>query len=254
MSQQPTHFDRVAEQYDAVFPAHITAHYLRKRARLIGALLRGPFDGAQGRPEEARMGGDPRSNASMLPGRRALDVGCGTGMLMAALKPYGSVVGVDSSEGMIAVLRREGRGEAVVAPVDRLPFEDGSFDVVFCVAVLHHVAEPEKVRRAIHEMVRVARPGGALVIWDHNPRNPYWPRLMRRAPQDTGAERLIPAAEIVRALEESGARQVRVTQSGLVPEFVPRALMPLARLAEAVVERTPLLRRFCAHNVITAIK
>ena len=45
-----------------------------------------------------------------------------------------------------------------------------------------------------------------------------------------------------------------MTQSGFVPEFVPRALMPLARLAEAVVERTPLLRRFCAHNVVVARK
>ena len=228
MSQEPTHFDRVAEQYDAVFPAHITAHYLRKRARLIGALL---------------AGRDRRSN-----------VGCGTGMLMEALRPSGTVFGVDNSLGMLGVLRRSGRGEAAAASVEMLPFADASFDVVFCVAALHHVAEPEAVRRTIREMVRVARPGGALVIWDHNPRNPYWPRLMRRAPQDTGAERLIPAEEIVRALEESGARQVRVTQSGLVPEFVPRALMPLARLAEAVVERTPLLRRFCAHNVVVARK
>jgi len=227
MSHEQTYFDRVAEQYDAVFPAHITEHYLRKRARLIGALLRGG---------------------------RGLDVGCGTGALMAALKPFGRITGVDNSEGMIAVLRREGRGEAVVAPVDRLPFAEGSFDVVFCVAVLHHVAEPEAVRRTIHEMVRVARPGGAVVIWDHNPRNPYWPRLMRRAPQDTGAERLIPAGEILRALEESGVRQVRVMLSGFVPEFVPRRLMPVARLIEAVVERTPLLRRFCAHNVIAATK
>jgi ubiquinone/menaquinone biosynthesis C-methylase UbiE len=235
MSQEPMHFDRVAEQYDAVFPAHIAAHYLRKRTRLIGALLAGP---------EQRRTGDGRG----------LDVGCGTGALMEALKPFGAVVGVDGSEGMIAVLRRNGRGEAVVAPVDRLPFADGAFDVVFCVATLHHVAEPEAVRRTIREMVRVARPGGALVIWDHNPRNPYWPRLMRRAPQDTGAERLIPAEEIVRALEESGVRRIRVMQSGFVPEFVPRFLMPLARLAEAVVERAPLLRRFCAHNVIVARK
>ncbi len=239
MSQGPTHFDRVAEQYDAVFPAHITAHYLRKRARLIGALLRGPL---QGRPEEARMGGI------------GLDVGCGTGTLMEALRPNGTVFGVDNSLGMLGVLRRSGRGEAVAASVEMLPFADASFDVVFCVAALHHLAAPEAVRRAIGEMVRVARPGGALVIWDHNPRNPYWPRLMRRAPQDPGAERLIPAEESVRALEESGARQVRLMQSGLVPDFVPRPLMPLARLAEAVVERTPLLRRFCAHNVITAIK
>ena len=61
MSQEPTHFDRVAEQYDAVFPAHITAHYLRKRARLIGALLRGP--------EQGRMGGGVGSTSAAGPGR-----------------------------------------------------------------------------------------------------------------------------------------------------------------------------------------
>jgi ubiquinone/menaquinone biosynthesis C-methylase UbiE len=243
MSQEPTHFDRVAEQYDAVFPAHITAHYLRKRARLIGRLLRGPFGGAQGRPEQRRTGGG-----------LGLDVGCGTGTLMEALLPSGTVFGADNSLGMLGVLRRSGRGEAVASSVEMLPFADASFDVVFCVAALHHVAEAEAVRRTIREMVRVARPGGALVIWDHNPRNPYWPRLMRRAPQDTGAERLIPVEEILRALEESGARQARVMQSGFVPEFVPRALMPLARLIEAAVERAPLLRRFCAHNVVVATK
>ena len=248
MSQEQTHFDRVAEQYDAVFPAHITAHYLRKRTRLIGALLRGPFGGAQGRPE-------PFDSAhGRTGGGRGLDVGCGTGALMEALRPDGTVFGVDNSLGMLGVLRRSGRGEAAASSVEMLPFADASFDVVFCVAALHHVAEAEAVRRTIREMVRVARPGGALVIWDHNPRNPYWPRLMRRAPQDTGAERLIPAEEILRSLEESGARQARVMQSGFVPEFVPRLLMPLARLAEAVVERTPLLRRFCAHNVIVATK
>ena len=227
MSQEPAHFDRVAEEYDSVFPAHISAHYLRKRARLIGALLRGGL---------------------------GLDVGCGTGSLMEALRESGTVFGADSSLGMLGVLRRSGRGEAVACSVEMLPFADATFEVVFCVAALHHVAEPEAVRRTIREMVRVARPGGAVVIWDHNPRNPYWPRLMRRVPQDSGAERLIPAGEILQALEEAGARPERVMQSGFVPEFVPRSLMPLARLAEALVERAPLLRRFCAHNVITARK
>jgi ubiquinone/menaquinone biosynthesis C-methylase UbiE len=222
MSHEPTHFDRVAEHYDSVFSAHVTEHYLRKRARLIGELLRGGI---------------------------GLDVGCGTGMLMEELRPGGTVFGVDNSLGMLDVLRRMGRGEAAASSVEMLPFADSCFDVVFCVAALHHVAEPGAVRRAVHEMVRVARPGGAVVIWDHNPRNPYWPRLMRRAPQDTGAERLIPAEEIVLSLKESGVREVRVTQSGFVPEFVPRWLMPLARLAEAIVERVPLL-----HNVVVAMK
>ena len=93
-----------------------------------------------------------------------------------------------------------------------------------------------------------------MVIWDHNPRNPYWPLLMRRAPQDTGAERLIPPEEILSALRAAGMRDLRLMQSGFVPEFVPARLMPAARAAEWLVERLPLLNRLTAHNVILAGK
>ena len=186
MSQEQTHFDRVAEQYDAVFPAHITAHYLRKRTRLIGAAAARP-------PEPFDVLMDGRRDRAR---RRLRDRDADGGAAAERRRSFGA----DNSLGMLGVLRRSGRGEAVASSVELLPFADASFDVVFCVAALHHVAEPEAVRRTIREMVRVARPGGAVVIWDHNPRNPYWPRLMRRAPQDTGAERLIPAEEILRAL------------------------------------------------------
>jgi len=223
---QTDHFDRIAGGYDATIPAHVRDHYLRKRAAVIGPLL---HEG------------------------EGLDVGCGTGLLMEALKPFGKVVGVDSSEGMLDVLRRMGRGEAVCAPSDALPFADGRFDVVFSVAVLHHVAAPDAVRKTLTEMVRVAKkPGGRIVIWDHNPRNPYWPVLMRRVPQDTGAERLIPDDEIIAALRSAGVKEIRLMRSGFVPDFIPRALMPLAALGEYVLEKTPLLRNFTAHNVVFA--
>lgn len=221
------HFDRVAEDYDALLPAHVQEHYRRKRTRLL---------------------------APLLGGGAGLDVGCGTGALMAELRPHGLVTGVDASVGMIEVLRRKGRGEAVRAATHDLPFADGAFDLVFSVAVLHHVADPDLVRRTIHEMVRVAKAGGHIVIWDHNPNNPYWPCLMKRAPQDTGEERLIPAGEIETSLREAGVRETATAQSGFVPDFVPRLLMPLARLVETVAEHTPLLRRFAAHNVIVAVK
>lgn len=227
MKESYKHFDKVAEDYDALLPAHVQEHYRRKRVRLLAPLLAGGV---------------------------GLDVGCGTGALMAALRRHGRVTGVDGSARMIEVLRKKGRGEAVQATTDQLPFADSSFDLVFSVAVLHHVADQARVRRTIHEMVRVAKPGGHVVIWDHNPKNPYWPIIMKRVPQDTGEERLIPAEEIEAALRGSGVQEITRTQSGFLPEFAPRVLMPLARLIEAVVERTPLLRRLTAHNVIVAAK
>ncbi len=49
-------------------------------------------------------------------------------------------------------------------------------------------------------MVRVAKPVGRVLIWDHNPRNPYWRLLMARVPQDTGEERLIGVTELLDGL------------------------------------------------------
>ena len=97
-------------------------------------------------------------------------------------------------------------------------------------------------------------PGGSIVIWDHNPRNPYWRLLMARVPQDTGEERLIPAGEVIAGLAAAGARIAGCAQLGMVPDFTPRSLSGFAASAERIVEGTPGVRHLCAHNVIRAQK
>ena len=103
--------------------------------------------------------------------RRVLDVGCGTGAMAVAAAgrwPPVAVDGVDASEGMLAIARRElgAYPEAVQERVrytqgyaDRLPFADGVFDVVLSAFVLQLV--PSRPR-ALREMRRVLRPGGLL--------------------------------------------------------------------------------------------
>ena len=105
--------------------------------------------------------------------------------------------------------------------------------VVLTVAVMHHIADADDVRRTLAEMVRVSKPGGRGLIWDHNPRNPYWSLLMARVPQDTGEERLIPEREVVAGLHAAGAVIMLSTQLGLVPDFVPPRALP----AEGKVRR-----------------
>lgn len=224
-----TDFDRIAGEYDASLPAHVVAHYLAKRLAFI------------------------RANAAPGP---TLDLGCGTGLLAERVAAAGyDVTAADPFRGMLAELHRRRPGfPAVQAAGEALPFADGAFALVYCVAVMHHVAEPLAVRQTLLEMARVTRPGGCILVWDHNPLNPYWPLLMRRVPQDTGAERLIPLGEIVAGLRAGGARVLRTAQLGLVPDFTPPALLPAAALAEALAERTPGLRRLCAHNVVLAEK
>lgn len=230
-AERPVDFDEIAEVYDGVFAPHIAEHYLQRRGRYILDLLAG--------------GTGP-----------VLDVGAGTGLLAERLADRGiAVTALDPFPAMLDQLRRRRPDLATaVAPGDAIPFPDDRFDLVYCVAVLHHVADPAKVRATLSEMVRVARPGGAILVWDHNPLNPYWPLLMRRVPQDNGSERLIPRAEIVAGLEAAGAAIVRTERLGLIPEFIPEALLPAAVAAERAVEAVPGLRNLCAHNIVVAVK
>ena len=224
-----THFDSIATVYDESLPAHVVEHYLDKRVRFV---------------------------VEHCPRGRGLDVGCGTGLLAERLQAAGyDMAGIDPSDGMLDVLRsRAPQIEAVQASGTALPFSDDSFDLVVCVAVMHHVADPVDVRATLGEMVRVGRPGGRILVWDHNPRNPYWSILMARVPQDTGEERLIPEQEIVRGIEAGGGQILECRELGLVPDFTPRAALGLAAVVENAAERTPGLRRLTAHNVVLATK
>ena len=224
-----SHFDDIATVYDESLPAHVVEHYLTKRVRYVTA---------------------------RCPRGEGLDVGCGTGVLAARLADEGyAMTGVDPSAGMLEIMRQRFPAvTAVEASGTALPFADGRFDLVLTVAALHHIADPADVRRTLAEMVRVARPGGRVLVWDHNPRNPYRKSLMARVPQDTGEERLIPEAEVVAGLRAGGAAVELSAPLGFVPDFVPPAALGLAAAAERRMERTPLLRCLCAHNVVLAVK
>lgn len=224
-----TDFDAVADDYDQSLPEHVVEHYLRKRLAFVRRWTR-PC--------------------------RALDVGCGTGRLAERMAAAGyEMVALDPSRGMLQHLReRTGAVAAVTGDGAALPFADGSFGLVYCVAVMHHVAEPAAVRATLAEMARVTRPGGHVLVWDHNPRNPYWKLLMARVPQDDGSERLIPEHEVLAGLRAGGARVLSSEPLGFVPDFVPPRLLPATARLEGAVERTPLVRALCAHNVVVATK
>ncbi len=111
-----------------------------------------------------------------------LDVGSGTGTLaITALErwPALRVTGIDPSAGMLAVARdhaamrlagRAGRYATEIAFADRMPFDDGTFDLAVSSFVLQLV--PSRVA-ALREIHRVLRPGGLLawVAWQRTDRH-----------------------------------------------------------------------------------
>ena len=95
--------------------------------------------------------------------RSVLDVGCGSGELLAALRAPGRrLCGVEMSPEAVASLAERGiEGRSVDLEVDRLPFDDGEFEVVLCYDVLEHVFAPG---RLLGEIRRVLAPGGTALL------------------------------------------------------------------------------------------
>ncbi|GAB4339995.1 MAG: hypothetical protein Kow0099_15560 [Candidatus Abyssubacteria bacterium] len=114
------------------------------------------------------------NEASLKPGERVLDCGCGTGTLAIIAKkqvgPGGGVHGIDLSKDQLAVAVRKSRMEGLdiafhEGSIDELPFRDHSFDAIFCTLMLHHVPASVKIG-AFREMRRALRSGGRVVIAD----------------------------------------------------------------------------------------
>lgn len=88
-------------------------------------------------------------------GLRVLDVGCGVKPYFPYFASAASYVGVDVQDNPAA---------DVHGPVEALPLEDGSFDVVLCTQVLEHVDDPAAAVRELH---RVTAPGGRVIASTH---------------------------------------------------------------------------------------
>ena len=102
--------------------------------------------------------------------RHLLDVGCGTGALLRAAAsrfPNCELCGVDPAPGMIKVSRKltgsNPRLRFREAPAQRLPFEEGCFDLVVSTLSFHHWGDHA---RGVHEVMRVLKPGGFFVLAD----------------------------------------------------------------------------------------
>ena len=107
----------------------------------------------------AQLGADAESSM--------LEVGCASGFIARAVAPrVKRYVGVDLSAEALEVARRLGLGNAEFRQSDgaRLPFAEATFDTAFCYDVFTNFPRFSDGTGMIAEMVRVARPGGRVLV------------------------------------------------------------------------------------------
>lgn len=105
------------------------------------------------------------------PGEAILDVGCGTGVHLALYQRYDvQLAGIDASPAMLEIARKRLGERATLRLGDaaEMPYADGSFDLVLAMLSLHEMA-PALREQVLHQMVRVMKPGGRLLLIDYHP-------------------------------------------------------------------------------------
>lgn len=141
-----------------------------------------------------------------------LDLGCGTGGVLAHLGGFGPAFGIDPSPEAVGFCRQRGLPVALASGME-LPFADSTFGAALALDVIEHVEDDVAILR---EMYRVLRPGGVAVLtvpalpwlWSsHDEVNHHYRRYVRKT--------------LYRAICESGLRPIRVS-------YYNALLLPLA--------------------------
>jgi SAM-dependent methyltransferase len=154
-------------------------------------------------------------------GVRAVDVGCGLGLLHPHL--VGRLASLEAADIAEATLERARRANPGVGyrlyEGATLPFDDGGAHVAFAMGVVHHV-DPAAWPAFLAELVRVTRPGGLVAFVEPNLMNPVCRLGASRCEFDQDANFLSPRA-LRRLAEGAGLRDVEVRYILFVPFRAP---------------------------------
>ncbi|MDD3861315.1 MAG: class I SAM-dependent methyltransferase [Candidatus Gracilibacteria bacterium] len=134
-------------------------------------------------------------------GKRVLDAGCGTGRLIKILFEKGAfVTGLDIAPEMLKIAGKKfKKAEFVEGNVEKMPFEDDSFDMVTAGFVIVHLKD---LRKFFDEVYRILKPGGVFILTNVNQRKAPKLRLANREDLVITSFYHIPK-QVISALEES---------------------------------------------------
>ena len=200
-------------------------------------------------------------------GQRVVDFGCGSGANTALLAGRGAHIwAIDISEDLLRLAQRRldasgrsGGATFIAGSAHDMPFPDSSIDLVFGIAILHHL-DLDLVSK---EVRRVLKPGGRA-IFQEPVRNSAVIRFVRRlipyrAPDISPYERPLTDGELARFANGFSSVSVRAfalphVQVGQVVPVVKNYWRSLYAMDRRLLDAVPLLRRYASIRVIHLTK
>lgn len=135
---------------------------IRQRIEAAYDQIAAAYAAADGNMQPNLIERGTRFLASIGPGARVLDIGCGAGRDMAWMEAHGfHITGVDLSAGMLAQARTIVQGELIQMDMGQLDFHPASFEGIWCNASLLHIPKAQ-VPAVLQQMRRVLVPTGKL--------------------------------------------------------------------------------------------
>jgi SAM-dependent methyltransferase len=159
---------------------------------------------------------------------RILDVGCGTGANLELLAKFGDAEGVDVSQEALSFCRARGLENVRHGEAEKLPYEDGSFDLVTGLDVVEHLDDDVA---GLSEMRRVLKPQGRVLLFV-----PAFKFLWGVQDDVSHHRRRYTIPTLRRALEAAGFEIERATYANIsffAPILLGRTLMKLTGLRPA---------------------
>ena len=215
------------------------------------------WDSPSGRRRAERRAAIFVEGCSLAPGRRVLELGCGTGIFLEKVAASGArLVGLDLSEDLLAKARaRLGAVSNVVlhrGNAEHLPYADATFDTVYGSSVLHHL----DLDRALGEVLRVLRPGGRCAFTEPNIVNPqvalmFHLGLTKRYFGVSPDEMAFSRFRAMAALRRAGFAEPRVRPFDFLHPATPEALCDAVDRLGRGIERVPFLREITGSFVVS---
>jgi SAM-dependent methyltransferase len=218
------------------------------------------WDSPSGRRRADRRAALFVERAALAPGRRALELGCGTGLFTERVARSGaSIDGIDLSQHLLA----SARARTAALPNVRLtcgnaeetPFPDGSFDAVYGSSILHHL----DLERALREVSRLLRPGGVAVFTEPNIVNPQVAVMFHLgvtkkyfgvSPDERAFSRFRAAA----ALRSAGLSGEPVRPFDFLHPSTPESLCEATSRLGRLLEQLPLVREVAGSLLLVGRK